>query len=261
MEIGVCFMRKLLGSVAFTALLVGSAMAADMNVRQPVYKAPPVLPPAWSWTGFYLGINGGYSTGTDEVTQVFSAPGGTISSFGNSNVSPRGGFFGGQLGYNYQIGSFVWGVEGDAQWADQHDTACGVVCASGPGGGTLAATVDQKLDWFSTARARLGWANEGWLFYVTGGGAWAGVKENDTFTATAAPISAAGSFSSTKSGWALGGGVETHLFGGWTGKLEYLHMDFGSSTTTFTLPAPSTLSTTTKFTDDIIRAGINYKFW
>ncbi|WP_371259455.1 outer membrane protein [Bradyrhizobium sp. URHD0069] len=172
---------------------------------------------------------------------------------------PKGGLFGGQAGYNWQVGNVVLGVEGDAQWADQHDTSCGFLCQN-QGALTAGITVSQKLEWFATARGRLGWANDGYLLYVTGGGAWGGIDENQTLFLPAGTLG--GSSSTTKSGWTVGGGIEARLWGNWTGKFEYLHMDLGNMTSVF-VPDPVagiTIVTTSHIQNDLIRAGLNYKF-
>jgi outer membrane immunogenic protein len=252
-------MKKIvLTAVALAALLGGSAMAADLSTA-PIYKAPPPVA-VWSWTGFYIGVNGGYGFGSDDFTQSFTQPGLPASSFGKNTVAPKGGLFGGQAGYNWQVGSVVLGVEADAQWADQHDTSCGFLCQrqTGATGGIL---VTQKLKWFATARGRLGWANDGYLLYVTGGGAWGGIDENDTLIVVPGGTFGVSS-STTKSGWTAGGGIEARLWGNWTGKFEYLHMDLGNTTSVF-VPDPTagvTIVTTSHIRDDLIRVGLNYKF-
>jgi outer membrane immunogenic protein len=261
-------MRKYLLAGVALAALSGAASAADMAVKAPY--APP--PPLWSWTGFYVGINGGYSTGADDYTQslvIPPAPAVTFSSFGSNTINPKGGLFGGQIGFNYQTGPVVWGVEGDWQWANQHNTACGMFCLVNnvPGVVTavLGTSVDQKLKSFATVRGRIGWANDGWLAYITAGGAWAKIDETDTIV-VAPPLAAQGaSFSNSVSGGVYGAGIEVRLFGGWTGKLEYLHMDLSGTTNTFAVLPPiatpaSPLSTTTsRIRDDIFRVGLNYK--
>src|SRR5262249_54998885 len=130
----------------------------------------------------------------------------------------------------------------DWQWTSQSATACGLFCfnATAPGfAQTFLLTVQQKINWFATVRGRLGWANDGALIYVTAGGAWAGVNETDSalLTATVAPGSPAGaSFSRTASGAAVGAGIEMRLWAGWTGKVEYLHLDLGGATNTYAIP-------------------------
>jgi outer membrane immunogenic protein len=224
----------------------------------PLYtKAQPA-----NWTGVYLGIDGGYGVGNNAFTQNLATPGSPITSVmsrDRQEIAPRGGFVGGQIGYNQQFNSFVLGVEGDAQWADLRDSACGIVCQiAGPafGGGAVFQTVSQHLTWFATARGRAGWAHDGYLFYVTGGAAWAGLEETD---AIGGPPTLAATFSRTKSGWAAGGGVEARLWDNWSAKLEYLRMDFGSTSNTILLPGGS-LTTTSSIREDTVRAGLNYKF-
>jgi outer membrane immunogenic protein len=225
----------------------------------PVYgKAPSANA---SWTGVYLGLDGGYGVGNNAFTQNLATPGSPITSvmsWDRQEIAPRGGFFGGQIGYNQQFGSFVLGVEGDAQWADLRDSVCGTVCQIAGaqfGGGALFQTVSQHLTWFATARGRAGWAHDRYLFYVTGGAAWAGLEETD---AIGAPTVAA-TFSQTKTGWVAGGGIEARLWDNWSAKLEYLRMDLGSTSNTIILPG-ATLTTLSSIREDIVRAGLNYKF-
>jgi outer membrane immunogenic protein len=236
-------------------------VAADLPVRAPAYKAPPPVV-VWSWTGFYIGVNGGYSFGNDRLDQIAVQNGIVGPSLEKGIVAPRGGIFGGQLGYNWQVGSVVLGLEGDAQWSGQRDTVCGPqFCQTNPGI-TLATLVEHKLKWFATARGRIGWANEGYLIYVTGGGAWGSVDETDTLINTnLLPAPVVASFSQTKGGWTVGAGIEAHLAGNWTAKLEYLHFDLGSTSNVLPVPAiNATLTTNSRIRDDIVRAGINYKF-
>jgi outer membrane immunogenic protein len=227
-----------------------SATATAMSVKAPIA--------VWSWTGFYLGINGGYGVGSDPFSQIQLAAGAPFAStVFNAKVAPAGGLFGGQAGYNWQTGHVVLGVEGDAQWANQRGTSCGIECTSGFAPNTFT-TVDQRLNWLATARGRLGWANDGYLFYVTGGGAFGGIKEIDSLPTN--PTMA--SFRRTRDGWTAGGGIEARLWGNWTGKLEYLHIDLGSMTNTFNYVFggfPFTLSTTSAIRDDVVRLGLNYK--
>ena len=241
-------------------------------------KARPFAPgPAWSWTGFYGGINGGYSVASDHFSQGFvgnvNNPSilSEASSF-NSTITPKGGFLGLQGGYNYQTGPIVWGVEGDWQWANQSARSCGLNCGFtqtpdnvgifiyGASGGQ-AFSVDQKVNWFGTARGRIGWTpSDGTMLYATAGGAWMGIDETDTVASIApTPSTTTASFSNTKSGYAAGGGAEFRLWGNWTGKVEYLHIDVGGTTST---GGPNTFvvtTTTGRIKDDIVRLGVNYK--
>src|SRR5207247_256767 len=122
-----------------------------------------------------------------------------------------------------------------------------------------------------TARGRLGWANDGALIYVTAGGAWAGIDETDTIAVAVTPppvgATTTASFSNTKSGYAVGAGIEMRLWANWTAKVEYLHIDLGGTTNTGVhnaLPfiGPNLILTTTtgRIKDDIFRVGLNWKF-
>jgi len=127
--------------------------------------------------------------------------------------------------------------------------------------------VYQKVKSFATVRGRVGWASDGWMAYVTAGGAWARVDETDTLTIAPPVATAAGSFTNTVSGAAYGAGIEVRLWAGWTGKVEYLHLDLSGTTNTFIVPAAIAGGAASPFTtatgrirDDIFRVGVNYKF-
>jgi outer membrane immunogenic protein len=175
-----------------------------------------------------------------------------IGSFAPSRVGPKGGFLGGQLGYNRQFNHVVLGVEGDGQWSDQRDTQCGFICSP-----FFATTVTHKLPWFATARGRIGWAQPSYLLYVTGGAAWGAVNEVDNHST--AGIQTAATFNQVKSGWTGGGGIEVRLWERWTGKIEYLHVDLGSTTNTFVVAPGETLTTSSSIRNDIVRLGLNYR--
>ena len=217
--------------------------------------APPA---AFNWTGVYAGVNAGYGVGHNAFTQFEDFGAGAFStSYAPSMVAPQGGLFGGQAGYNWQISHVVLGLEGDAQWANMSDTKCGYVCMEGS-----PYSVSQRLGWFATARARLGWAMPSWMLYATAGGAWAGVHENDLiFPNIIAPNGVAASFSRTQSGWVAGGGIELRLWQRWTGKLEYLHLDLGSTSNFMVGALPDTVTTTSQIRSDIVRLGLNYHLW
>jgi outer membrane immunogenic protein len=123
---------------------------------------------------------------------------------------------------------------------------------------TLVTT--QKLDWFATARARLGYTNDDWLWYVTGGAAWGGINQDFIEVESNGVADGAVSGRHKKSGFAVGGGVETHLWGPWTAKLEYLFVDLGRISDSFVDTDGNLFTSTSKIEDHIIRAGINYKF-
>lgn len=276
-------MRFILGSLAAVAA-ISSAAAADLPVK--ARPAPPApVAEVWNWSGFYIGINGGYSWGraARDVTFANAATGApilpTLGTARSDASRLNGGLFGGQIGYNWQMSNWVIGVETDAQWTGQRGSSafvCGPTvtgCLPGltfvPAGaiGTVA-NVDQKLEWFGTFRGRLGMAvTPNVLLYATGGAAYGTLDTNVTlasFTPAGAPISVVGSNKDTRFGWTVGAGIEAMFATNWSAKIEYLHVDLGSVTTAAVLSTAPGIgigaAVNSRVTDDIIRAGINYHF-
>jgi outer membrane immunogenic protein len=237
---------SLLAGVAVSAIVATSgAQAADLGAR-PVYKAPVVAPPAWSWTGFYVGANIGAararSSVSDEAGDILGAP-------ADAN---RTGVIGGlQAGYNWQISNVVLGIEGDVSFASL-DRTIGTV----PGTFGLDDTFKSRLSALGTVRGRIGWAFDRVLVYGTGGVAFASLKDE-----VVDPVTNIGFTASPKSGvtgWTAGGGVEFAITNNWTAKAEYLHVGLPDRTVTADVPGGYTFA----FKDslDIGRVGINYKF-
>ena len=267
-------MRKVVvACVALSALAVtGPAFATDLPLKAPPY-APPA--PVYDWTGFYLGINGGYSwgnsstsySGTDAITGLPFTP---LS----MSQSMDGWLGGGQIGYNWQFNrNWLLGLEADIDGTSQKGSAA-LPSVSGTFGVialfpfTTTASLSQSLPWFGTARLRLGvLPSDHWLLYVTGGLAYGEVDSSSTISNTTTTgagtttVTMSGSQDTTKVGWTIGGGVEWALAAHWSAKLEYLYMDLGTVSGAFTgVGAYSTLVTSSHVTDDILRAGFNYKF-
>jgi outer membrane immunogenic protein len=201
-------MKRLLLSATALVALASVAQAADLPSRAP----PPVFTPipVFTWTGFYVGVNAGWGWRNDDTQSVIIAPGTVVGApnLAGTLVFPSnddGAFTGGgQIGYNYQIGSFVIGAEADIQWNESgDDQVVGFVPAGGFLAGDFVPGVFQSTspDWFGTLRARAGFAIDRVLIYATGGLAY---TEDNT-------------------GWVLGGGVEWALPVNW----------FGSSAVTF----------------------------
>jgi len=294
-------MKKLaLGGTMLAALAIGTpALAADMPL-----KAPMIAPVVFSWTGFYVGGNLGYSWGranTDFtettsatiVTQIFRTAGPNLISTttvtippvtagGNSRTNLNGVIGGGQMGYNWQSGSMVYGFEADLQATGERggDTIC--ITAGCPVGGIFGSE-DYKLKWLATFRGRVGVAvAPKWLLYATGGLALGEVESTFSGGLSGGPIATLSS-NTTRAGFAVGGGVEGALDNNWSAKLEALYVDLGgfdtafagvtNTTVTNALNTPqqgfNTLTTTTAtttggfhthVTDFIVRLGLNYRF-
>ena len=194
----------------------------------------------------------------------------------SGNINLDGFVIGGQAGKNWQFGNWVAGIELDGQWTDEKASrlftcATGVACNNvtfGPGLGVAPTTTfNQHIEWFVTLRPRAGvLITPSALLYVTGGLAVAGIKTDGVLsgvTALSAPTSVAWGNDQTRFGWVVGAGVEARLGGNWTGKLEGLYMDYGSfsaSPVLLTSSPPLRFDYTSKITDVVLRAGVNYHF-
>jgi outer membrane immunogenic protein len=234
------------GSVGAVLCLSGAA-AADIY---PAYDGglkdvPYVVAPFWS--GFYGGVNGGYGWANNSQTRynypgvIQNNPGFPVQGVAATNVAsgysvnPEGGFGGGQIGYNFQRGGFVFGIETDIQGAGIDDKNTGttrVDPATGCCGGDVTS-LSTNVDWFGTVRGRLGYAIDRALIYGTGGFAYGGVSYTNTYSCvTGCPPAPgnSGAFrnSTTLTGWTAGGGVEYALAPGWSLKVEYQYVDLGS---------------------------------
>jgi len=214
--------------------------------------------PTLNWAGLFVGGTFGYGIGRNDST--FVIPAANAEAF---FLSPRGFDGGGIIGYNWQFGSWVAGLDADIQGSSGSGyLTCAAVCNDAG-----ATTIDQRLSWFGTVRGRLGYAVGPALFYATGGGAYGEVTEN--FTQTAGTTAVSPSFSHRKSGFAVGGGIESKLdiFGllgpNWRTRTEYLYMDLGSVRDTFANSAVAggaAQTLTSNLHEHIWRTVVSYKF-
>lgn len=244
-------MRILTSTIAL--LMLGTAANAA-DVMRPVYKAPIVAPSAPTWTGFYAGVNVGGAAATSDLD--FSVAGGPV--FATVDNAFAGIIGGAQVGYNWQFGSLVAGLEADFQGSNLKGSLvapCAVVFC-GPAG--LSASYSQNIPWFGTARARIGYAQDSWLIYATGGYAYANLETNAT--ATAGPLVASYNAKEFRSGWTAGAGIEVMLASNWSAKLEYLYADFGSTRTTWSVLGVPLINDDARLTMNVVRAGVNYRF-
>jgi outer membrane immunogenic protein len=238
-------MKRILWAGAFALVAGGQALAADLPPpvapRAPATYVPTTVP-VYNWSGIYIGANGGYAFGTsawNDPTGALAIPPGAIST---GNFNTNGWLAGGTVGGNVQWGSAVLGIEGDWDWSNINGT-------SGTPFGCLPGGCETKADWLATVRGRAGWAFDRVLLYGTGGAAFAPVQAGF-------PVAGTGFSSNTQVGWTAGAGLEFAFAPNWTAKAEYLYADLGSSTCT----ANCFGNTSVKFTDNIVRAGINFKF-
>ncbi len=214
--------KYLLASVAALGLVAaGAASAADLPSRKGPIAAPVYMPPAFSWTGFYIGGNAGYGWGN-------------VNANGFANVGDLDGFVGGgQVGYNYQMGQFVVGLEADLQAADLSS-------------GNNLGLINVKTDYFGTVRARVGVAFDRFMPYITGGWAYGNVK-------TSIPGIGFSSDRSHTGGYAVGAGLEYAVTNNIIAGVEYLYVDLGEK---------NILGANTKVGTDfsVVRARLSYKF-
>jgi len=226
-------MTRLIRSLAtlFVALaMTAPSVAADL--RAPNYKAPPL--PAYipyNWTGIYVGANGGYGWGKAHVSNA-------LTDFDTG--SQYGWLAGATVGYNLQTGVWVWGIEGDIDYAFIK------------GNGTNAATCgtgacEVKNTWIATTRGRIGYAMDRWLPFITGGAAFSGAKMST-------PL---GSNTRTSTGWTVGGGIEYGITRAWSVKAEYLYADLGKMTCDAGVCG---VETTFRPRINMVRAGVNVRF-
>jgi outer membrane immunogenic protein len=224
-------------AAAALSVLAAPSFAADLPFRAPA--AP--IGVLYNWTGFYVGANVGYGWADASASAAFG--GGSAG----ASETLNGVIGGGQIGYNWQVDNFVTGLEADIQGSGQEHTTDASILGIG-----LSET--DRLTYFGTIRGRLGWAINRWMPYITGGWGYGQIKSDLS-------INGVGTFSTSNShsAWVLGGGVEAALIGNWTGKIEYLYLDTGDIDNSFDTGI-GTLNTTTRVKDNIIRAGLNYRF-
>jgi opacity protein-like surface antigen len=250
--------RKILAGLASLTLLdIAVASAADLPVKAP----PPAPMPTYNWSGFYLGAHAGYRWADAN----FSGPGYDFGGFPfpprSESYRPNGGIFGVQAGYNFMITpAILAGVEGDWTWGSSHDNAAGTVFVFALDGLSFAS--EAKLQWQATLRGRLGVVNGPWLFYGTGGVAFARVRwtDNSIFIFDGSPTSSAfaSDVGKTLTGFAVGAGIEYLWTQNWIARLEYLYENFGNVSVPFGLgPQIGTLDLNNV---NKVRVGISYKF-
>jgi opacity protein-like surface antigen len=253
-------MKKLtLASASFLALgCASNGFAADIAVP---------LPAVPTWTGFYAGATAGgawasFDPRTVAANNKFDPAANitAVDAVGMQSINPRSFTGGLEAGYNWQWGSWVAGLEADLESRHLEGLAINGGTYPAAGAGTLAISTSINSNWLFTARPRLGYAVNNWLFYITGGLALTSQSATFMFADTAS--TEAGTFATTKAGGVVGGGVEMALGDRWSVKGEYLFADFGQTTVNGTLskvPA-QILSHSADLQENIARLGINYHF-
>jgi outer membrane immunogenic protein len=242
-------MKRMLFAGAVALALATPAFAADLpQAAPPPPQAPAFIPPppVYNWSGVYIGINGGYAFGNSD----WNAPAST------GNFALDGGLVGGTLGINFQSGQFVFGLEGDIDWADISGSTNNAVSAVCFGAGA-PCTFQTQNDWLSTFRARVGVAFDRVLLYGTAGGAAGDVKANFTNPNIAGSLST----SSTEFGWSAGAGLEYAITENVTIRGEYLFVDLSNASFGCTAALCGGAGTVpVSFNTSLVRAGLDFKF-
>jgi outer membrane immunogenic protein len=202
-------------AAASAIALTQIASAADLPRKAPAYTPPP-LPPAFTWTGCYIGAHAGGGWGDKAISVPSLLPG--LSVTGHVD-----GFLGGgQVGCNLQFGgNWVIGIEGEGSAADIRGDVTRTILG-------ITGTGSAKTNWIASTTGRLGWAWDRWLIYGKGGAAWA----HDEYSAVIPVFLERETANETRTGWTVGGGVEWAFWNNWSVKAEYDYYDFGSSSVT-----------------------------
>jgi outer membrane immunogenic protein len=237
--------RLLTASFAALAVVVaGAASAADLPVRPaPPARAPVYVAPIYNWTGFYIGANGGWGQADNCWTSLVLVSDGCHK--------PTGGLAGGQLGFNWQLGGLVLGIELAGDWTSLKKSNLAPA-------GTF--TDRSTIDAISSVTGRLGYAMDAVMLYGKGGGAFVNDKFERLDAAGAVVLSSA---SGTRTGWTAGAGIEWGFASNWSLGFEYDHYDFGSKNVTFTsvLVLPNSGFTDhIKQTVDTATVRLNWRF-
>jgi outer membrane immunogenic protein len=274
--------KKLTAALLFSAVSAVSASAADLPAK--TYAREPVVAvdPVYNWTGFYVGANVGAdwqkASFTSDVVSCAILGCGTgtghigsdpaIAASGTGSNHALGFTGGGQVGYNWQISSLVVGVEADINaLSGKPNIGPGPFALSG--GGTFTLANSASANWLATVRGRVGFAADRVLVYVTGGAAFAGISYNQSYSdvlglGSTTPLTNF-STSSTKTGYAVGAGLEYAVTNNWTVKGEYLYAGGfpavgGSYLATATTGNSDFHSGSAKLDISLARVGLNYKF-
>ena len=244
-------MRRFVVALLGATVLGGvAANAADMPVKAP--PAPVAVP--FNWTGWYLGLNGGYIWGNSTLTDVTG-----YNSAGSSfSYKPRGFQGGGQIGYNWQINQFVFGLEGELGYISWKKSAQypPFVGVRGPND-SVAETTNGA---FGVIAGRVGVAFDRVLVFAKGGAIFTGIKNSFTDTDATGTTLVSGTDTSHRNGWTAGGGVEYAITRNWIARLEYAHYGFGTKSHTATSAGGASFVFDHKLSGDSVRGGISYLF-
>jgi outer membrane immunogenic protein len=240
-------MKKLATAVAVLAVSAGSALSADLPA-QTYTKAPPIAP-VYDWSGFYIGGNAGGGSSHDcwTNTSVLGVP--TVPSAGEGCYDSVGLMIGGQVGYRWQSANFVFGIEGEGDWANLSGTGVSQFLVA------PQITNRSKTDAIGLFTGQVGYAWDNILWYVKGGAAVTHNTYRGLLTLTDATVDSAGA---TRWGGTIGTGVEIGFAPNWSLGFEYDHLFMGSSTLNLTTAGAASRSDSIGQGIDIATVSVNY---
>ena len=274
-------MKTLIGIFAVAAVAGTSALAADIPLKVP--KTLVSTPPS-TWNGFYVGGNVGYGWGSNPTVTFSPNDSGLASLIGPGapvGFRDSGALGGFQAGYNWQFNqTWLAGLEADFDLSNIKGSGASTsITPTLLGPAQFSSTASERINWFGTVRARLGYLpTSSFLVYGTGGFAYGRVTQNASYINNSGVT--IGSFNGScngngttcyvgasarnASGWTAGGGLEYSVWKNWTVKAEYLYVNLGNNSFNENgIPAPNTSSFAVHFNDTafhVVRAGANYKF-
>jgi outer membrane immunogenic protein len=245
-------MRSELNAKRVALLLFAAAIAVGVGPgKARAQYAPPPSPLIWN--GWYVGLNAGLARGADAISEGGSDPSGfgfNVTTSGSGTMTALGFTGGAVAGYNWQIGGWLLGIEGDVSYLGLNGTQDMTAANS-----SFVTEHDSfETTWLSTVRGRVGYAWDRWLFYMSGGVA-VGDHKYDGIIQVFGIANPSGDV--IKIGWSAGIGTEWMFAPGWTTKIEYLRADLGSET--FNVNTFPRVSVTGHLTEDVVRLGLNYK--
>lgn len=241
-------MKPYLLAAALAVSISPIAEASDLPSKRAPALAPIAMSKAYEWSGAYIGLNGGQGTSNSDITNIYFDE--TPSPGDEGTLDMNGGMVGGQIGYNYQTGNIILGLEADLDYTNVKGTHLFEF-------GGNPVSLQGELNSLATVRARFGYAIDNLLIFATGGFAFG--STNATLTSVVPPVISA-SGSKSYAGYALGGGIEYGLTRNWTVKAEYLHVDLGTQSNTYMFTGDiAEAAADTSLRSDIVRVGLNYK--
>ena len=240
-------MKKFLFSTVALIAFAAPAAAADLAAR-PYTKAPPTpIAVVYDWSGFYIGANGGWGS-SRKCWDAVTAAGAFIANEGCHDAT--GGTAGGQIGYRWQSGTWVFGVEGQGNWADFRGSNFSI---------PFGNNIHSKVDAFGLLTGQVGWAANNVLFYVKGGAAVTADKYR--IATTVGNVTLANSNDDTRWGGVAGVGLEYGFTPNWSAAIEYDHLFMGNRTNTFTAVGGGFFSNERIRQDvDVVTVRVNYRW-